>query len=392
LRAKKPLRLKMKIVADENIPFVKEAFSRLGEVKLLPGRKMTKADIAGARILLVRSVTRVNAELLEGTSVEFVATATIGTDHIDTDYLRRRGISFASAAGSNANSVAEYVIAGLLVLAKRKNFRLEEKSIGVVGVGNVGSLVVRKAEALGMNVLQNDPPLARKTGQKRFLPIEAIFEADIVTLHTPLTREGPDATYHMVDESFLRKMKQGSILINTSRGAVIEEKALKAALQNHLLQGCILDVWENEPEIDTELLEMTDIATPHIAGYSLDGKAAGTEMIYREVCRFLGTEANWKAESSLPPARLPLLRIEEGRHDEEDIIREAVLSVYDIEADDRALRRILRVKSDERGAFFDSLRKEYPVRREFYNTRIVLETESPGLARKLQALGFRLKD
>ena len=293
----------MKIITDENIPFVKETFSRIGEVRTVPGRDISFNLIKEADILLVRSVTRVNKELLEGTPVRFVGTATIGTDHIDEDYLKAKEIALASAPGSNANSVSEYVIASLLTLAKRMGFSLKGKSIGIVGVGNVGSKVVKKCEALEMKVLRNDPPLGRKTGDVRYLSLDAILEADIISLHVPLTYEGQDATYHLVDKDFLSKMKNRSILINTSRGDLVEEEALLEAIRGKKLAGVILDVWKNEPNINTELLEIIDLATPHIAGYSLDGKS-----------KRLGLRSGFSAASVLRPVKRTKCKY--GQHDD----------------------------------------------------------------------------
>ncbi|MCK4325827.1 4-phosphoerythronate dehydrogenase, partial [bacterium] len=211
----------MKIVADKNIPFVEEAFGKLGEVATLPGRQINSSAVKEADVLLVRTVTRVDERLLKGSRVRFVATATIGLDHVDLDYLKKKGIGFASATGCNANSVAEYIVAALLIFAQRYEFSLSGKTIGVVGVGNVGSRVVEKAGILGMNVLQNDPPLARKTGESRFRPLEELLQkSDILTLHVPLSHEGEDATYHMANEALFEKMKKGGFFINTSRGAV----------------------------------------------------------------------------------------------------------------------------------------------------------------------------
>jgi len=381
----------MKIIADENIPYVKEAFGTLGEVTLLAGRRMDVASVGDADVLLVRSVTKVNEALLRGSKVGFVATATIGTDHIDGTYLQSRGISFTSAFGSNANSVVEYLMAALLNLAKRREFRLRDKAIGIIGVGNIGSRVVQKARALGMKVLQNDPPLKRRTRDPKFLPIDDLFEADILTLHTPLTLEGPDATYHMVNERFLQRMKPGSILINTARGAVVETQALHEAIDRQHLSLVVLDVWENEPHIDASLLEKVTLGTPHIAGYSLDGKTNGTEMIYRALCKFLDKEPKWSARDSLAPPPVPQIEVEVADRDDEDVLREVVEKVYDIERDDTALRGILKVPEAKRGNFFDQKRKEYPVRREFFNTALILREGSKALLKKLTALGFRVR-
>lgn len=381
----------VKIVADENIPFAAEAFGTLGGVTLVHGRAMTAQTVADADILLVRSVTRVDRDLLEGSCVRFVATATIGTDHIDTDYLDKRGIGFASAPGSNATSVAEYVTAALLVLAKRGGYRLQDKSIGIIGVGNVGSRVAAKAEALGMKVLLNDPPLARKTHYKKYLPLERLFEADFLTIHTPLSYGGPDPTYQIVNEEFVAAMKPGSVLVNTARGAIAETRALKRALDSDQLGEVVIDVWENEPNPNTGLIERAAIATPHIAGYSLDGKVRGTEMIYAAACSFLGKEPLWKMEDVLPAPPHPKLEIDAAGRDDEDVLREAILTVCDIEGDDARMRAILALPDAKRPAFFDNLRKTYPVRREFHNTSITLWHAGDALAGKLRALGFRVE-
>jgi erythronate-4-phosphate dehydrogenase len=217
----------MKIVADPNIPFVQEAFGLLGEVKLVPGRQITADAVRDADVLLVRSVTRVNAALLDGSRVRFVATATIGFDHIDREYLSQKGIGFASAQGSNANSVAEYIVAAMLELGHRQKFRLRDKTLGVVGVGNVGSRVVRYAEAIGMRVLKNDPPHQRAKQLAHFVSLERVIaEADIITLHVPLTRGGPDATFHLFGEPTLAALKRQPLLINTARGAVVDNSEL----------------------------------------------------------------------------------------------------------------------------------------------------------------------
>ena len=379
----------MKIVADENIPFVKEAFSGLGEVTTVEGRRITHSALAGAEMLLVRSVTKVGAPLLEGTKVRFVGTATIGADHVDLAYLRKRGIAFAAAPGSNATSVAEYVTAALLVLARRGGYRLARKSIGIVGVGNVGSRVEAMARALGMKVLLNDPPLARKTGNPKYLPLARLFKADFLTIHTPLTMEGPDATYQMVNEDFVARMKEGAVLINTARGAIAEGRALKRALDGDHLAEVVLDVWENEPNPDASLIERTAIATPHIAGYGYDGKVRGMEMIYRAACKHLKAKPRWRMADVLPPPPYPQLLLKARARNDEDVIRDAVLTVCDVEADDAAMRKILQLPAEDRPAHFDKLRRDYPVRREFHNTRVSIQGSRAALARALKGIGFR---
>jgi len=372
----------MHIVADENIPYVREAFERIGEVITASGRSMTADLVREADVLLVRSVTPVNEALLGDSRVRFVGTATIGTDHIDEAFLSKRGIAFVAAPGSNANSVAEYVAAALLVVAGRGGWDLAGRHIGVIGVGNVGSLVVAKAEALGMRAILNDPPLARQTGDARYRPLDEALDADIVTLHVPLTREGPDATLHMVNDRFLGRLRAGAVLLNTSRGGVVDTAALRRALQTGRLEGAVLDVWENEPGIDLDLLRRVDLGTSHIAGYSFDGKVNGTQMLYKAVCAWLGWPADWRPV--LPPPPVPAVTV---RAEGEDGLREAVLAVYDIERDDAALRGLLDLPAAERGPAFDRLRKDYPQRREFPNTTV---TAPERLRLALVGLGFRV--
>jgi erythronate-4-phosphate dehydrogenase len=388
----------MKILADPNIPFVQEAFGSLGEIVLVPGRQINAATARDADALLVRSVTPVNAALLDGSRVRFVATATIGTDHVDDACLRERGIGFASAAGSNANSVAEYVVAALLEMAHRHGFRLREQTLGVVGVGNVGSRVVQYAEALGMRVRPNDPPRQRAEADGGapggrvlpFVPLERVLaEADIITLHVPLTRQGVDATVHLFDQERLAALEdRRPILINTARGAVVDNKALLKAIDGERVRGTVLDVWENEPDISPELLDVVDIGTPHIAGYSLDGKINGTSMVYRAVCGFFGIAPTW--QPPLPPPQVPRIELSvSSGDDDEDVLRRVARRVYEIAADDSALRKCVRAPHGI-GASFDTLRATYPVRREFFNTELVLRGASESLRKKFAALGFKL--
>jgi erythronate-4-phosphate dehydrogenase len=378
----------MKIIADENIPFVAECFGPIGQVTTVPGRKMTPAVVKDADVLLVRSVTAVNESLLAASNVRFVATATIGMEHIDTEYLAANDIGFASAPGSNANSVAEYLVAALLSVANRRKIKLAGKSIGIVGAGNVGGRVEKKVRALGMKVHLNDPPLQRQTGDAKYLPIEALFDCDFVTLHTPLTLEGIDKTFHLADGDFFQSLKPGCGFINTARGGVTDTAALKAAMKSGQLGPVILDVWENEPNIDMELLRMVDLSTPHIAGYSLDGKVSGTIMIYNAVCDYFGLKAQKSIEDFLPAPEVPEIRIENQDEQEQEIIRQTVQQVYVINRDDFNTREIAMVPKEQRGAFFDDLRKGYPVRREFQNTTVLVEDKNNSLAKKLEGIGF----
>ena len=254
----------MKIVADRIIPFVQECFSHLGDVEIMEGADINASAVADAAILLGRSVTRVNEALLAGSKVEFVATATIGVDHIDQVYLAERGIGFASAPGCNANSVAEYVVASLLTIAQRHEVDLGGASIGVIGVGNVGSRVACKCHAMGMKVVLHDPPQARENGDPRFEPMEAVFACDFVTLHTPLTGEGPDPTYHLADGAFFGGLRPGVVFMNSGRGPVHDTGALWHALEGGAFKSICLDVWEGEPAIDWALLERVDIHPNHL--------------------------------------------------------------------------------------------------------------------------------
>jgi len=383
----------MKIIADQNIPYVKECFSSIGDVTLTGGRDVTPELLKDADILLVRSITKVNADLLEGSAVKFVATATIGTEHIDQGYLDEHRIGFASAPGSNANSVAEYIVAALLTLGKKHKLQLEGKSIGIVGVGNVGSKVEIKCRALGMDVVLNDPPLARQTGDNKYRPLEEVYACDFVTLHTPLTGEGPDATYHLADEKFFDSMKQGAFFLNTSRGKVQDESALKKAMQSGKLGGVVLDVWESEPKVDPWLLQNVDLSTPHIAGYSFDGKVGGMIMIYEACCEHFGLQVGHTTADFLPAPDVPEIRIEKRppASAEEAAIHSIVQQIYVINRDDFNMREILLQPEDERAAWFDMLRKDYPRRREFQNTTVIL----PGIecceVNKLADLGFKVR-
>ena len=378
----------MKIIADANIPCVSECFSSIGEVTVVGGRQMTPWNVADADILLVRSITPVGVDLLAGSKVRFVATATIGFDHIDINFLRQNKIGFASAPGSNANSAAEYVIAGLLDIGQQYNIDLEGQSIGIIGVGNVGSRVARKCAALGMRVYLNDPPLQRRTNDPKYLPIEELYDCDFITLHTPLTFGGIDKTYHLIDEEFISSLKEECVFINASRGGVVDGRALKAAVRSDRLKAVILDVWENEPKIDAELLDRVDIGTPHIAGYSLDGKIAGLIMIYKATCEHFGLEPKFGLEDFLPAPVVPEVKLGSDILNEQQALSNVVRKVYPIQRDDKNLRQLLDKSADEIGPYFDSLRKNYPVRREFQNTGVVVKDANSPLARKLSGIGF----
>ncbi|MFB3904709.1 MAG: 4-phosphoerythronate dehydrogenase [Acidobacteriota bacterium] len=381
----------LSIIVDENVPFARETFGRLGTITLLPGRRVGPAEVRHADVLIVRSVTRVGPGLLDGSCVQFVGTATIGVDHVDTSYLARRGIAFAGAPGSNANSVSEYITAALLLLASRQRKSLEGSTIGVVGVGNVGSRVVRKAEALGMKCLLNDPPKARETGDPKYLSLDAVLaQADYVTVHVPLERGGPDPTWAMCNDDFFRKMKPGACFLNSSRGQVVDEAALGRALAAEKLQAAVLDVWQNEPEIDPETVARVFLGTPHIAGYSYDGKFAATVMLYDALCRHLGRPPEIDLAGLLPPSPHPRLDLQALSGDDEEILRKVIPQIYDIRKDDADLRRAAGA-GDDRGKQFDLLRKHYPRRREFLNTTLVIPAGRSSLRTKAQGLSFKVE-
>ncbi len=379
----------MKIVADANIPFVEECFSSIGEVTVVGGREITPDVVADADALLVRSITPVGEKLLARSKVRFVATATIGFDHVDIDFLRLNNIGFASAPGSNANSAAEYVIAGLLDIGQRYALDLEGRSIGIVGVGNVGSRVAKKCAAMGMAVCLNDPPLQRQTGDAKYLPLKKLFDCDFITFHTPLTFEGPDKTHHLADEKFFKSLKQRCVLVNASRGGVVDSSALKSAIRSGRLRAVALDVWENEPDIDIELLKLVDLGTPHIAGYSLDGKIAGMIMIYKAACEYFAVEPKFDLKDFLPEPAVPELKVDPNITSDQDVLLSSVQKIYRVDKDDTRMRRVLDKPAENRGEHFDSLRKNYPVRREFQNTRVILKDTNSNLARKLIGIGFK---
>jgi erythronate-4-phosphate dehydrogenase len=377
----------MNILIDENIPYGREAFEALGTVETAPGRGITREMLLDKDILLVRSITKVDEALLAGTPVKFVATATIGEDHIDKFWLRAQGIGFSSAPGCNANSVSEYITAALLVLAERHGLSVPDLSLGIIGVGNVGRRVLKKAVALGMRCVLNDPPLAESTCEPVYRPIDEILACDIVTLHVPLERAGLWPTWHMVDSQFIQKMKSGSILLNTSRGAVANNTAVLEALRSGHLKAAVLDVWEGEPRYQSDVLRAVDIATPHIAGYSFDGKVNGTAQIYQAACRHFRLPATWDPAALLPAPEVPELDLSTSKTP----VSSAVSAVYDILGDDKRLRATAGLADEERGRAFDLLRKEYPRRREFHNTRVGLGTDQQHLAAQLAGLGFQIE-
>lgn len=374
----------MKLVVDENIAFAGEAFSQFGETVLLAGRDITREVLKDSDILIVRSVTNVDENLLDGTAVKFVGTATIGTDHIDLNYLKSRNITFADAKGCNAFAVAEYFLTALVKVCSEEKISLQDKSIGIIGVGNVGSKVAKFSELLGLRVLKNDPPLERKNPQEKFYSLDEALQCDIVTLHVPLTIEGDDKTYHLLNEDNLKKLKDGAILINTSRGAVIDNVSLRKIITNKNL-NLILDVWENEPDVDLSLLEKVKIATPHIAGYSLEGKINGTIMIFNALNNFLKSDYNF--DFVLPEVENNILPYT-NKHFDEGEFYYLLSRIYNIEADDLQMKKMLYFGREDRIKYFDTLRKYYPLRREFNN--YFIKTNSLEMKKIFEGMRFKI--
>ncbi|MFA6568966.1 MAG: 4-phosphoerythronate dehydrogenase PdxB [Victivallales bacterium] len=375
----------LKIIADNKIPFLKGVFEPYGEVLYLPGAKIAKGDLHDADALIVRTRTKCKKELLEGANLKFIATATIGFDHIDGAYCDSKGIAWTNAAGCNSSSVAQYIASTVLNLAVEKNFRLSDMTIGIVGVGNVGSKVAKFAKTAGMRVLLNDPPRARKEGEAGFVSLEQIkAEADIITLHVPLTMDGPDKTYHMANKIFFNSIGKRAWFINSSRGEVTDTGELKNILKAGRIAGAILDVWENEPNIDLELLGLAKFATPHIAGYSTDGKANGTSMSVQALAKFSGIREleNWYPKD-VPKPEETTVEIDCGGKSREQILLEAVKFTYDVREDDRRLRSSPKT--------FEKQREEYPLRREFPVFGVELTSDTANLAGVLQELGFDVK-
>lgn len=373
----------MLTVIDEQIQFGQEAFRTIGGVRAIPAALMNSQSLGDADLLIVRSVTRVDESLLGNSRIKFVGSVTSGVDHIDFDCLQKRNIAFANAPGCNAASVAEYVMAALCFL-REKGLLASDARIGVVGVGHVGRQVARKACGLGFAVLKNDPPAALKGENEDFLPLDELMSCDVLTLHVPLIEDGPFRTRRFFDNARLRQIKRGGVLINTSRGEVVDEPALISCLQDGHLSGAVIDVWTGEPRINTNLLQRAMLGTPHIAGYSLEGRTAGTIAVYRAACRFLGVPETWQCQlpsenQSLILAAKESVELSAGR---------AVLQVYDIHADDARLRAMLSPLCGEKDKFFIELRKRYSIRREFSSRRVRTEGLGSNLLDKLRALGF----
>lgn len=290
----------MKIVVDNKIPYIKESLEKIADqVVYMPGNEIDHEAVKDADAIIIRTRTKCNKELLEGSKVKFIGTATIGFDHIDTQYCKQAGITWRNCPGCNAGAVEQYIHAILLLLEKEKGIRLNESCIGIIGAGHVGSHILSMAGRLGLRILLNDPPREDR-GENGFVSLDTIAEkCDIITFHTPLIREGKYKTEHLANMAFFNKLKRKPVIINTSRGEVVDTKAILEAIDSEKISEAVIDVWENEPSINTELLKKVFIGTPHIAGYSADGKINATRMTLESLCSFFNIDT--KIDISLPP-------------------------------------------------------------------------------------------
>ena len=373
----------MKIVTDDKIPFLKGVLEPFADVIYLPGKQIDNKVLKDADALLIRTRTKCNSSLLKGTAVKFISTATIGYDHIDTEFCRKNGITWTNAPGCNSSSVQQYIAAALLRISGKFKYKLKNKTIGIVGVGNVGSKVEKLARVLEMNVLLNDPPRARKEGENGFVALDQLLiESDIVTAHVPLNLTGEDKTYHLFGEKSFGMMRRGTWFINSSRGEVTDTAALKNAIDSGKLMGTVVDVWENEPDIDPELLEKAFLSTPHIAGYSTDGKANGTSMAVSSLCKFFNLPLNNWYPDTVPDPAVPVILLDcKGKTDEE-VMREAVLHTYNIDDDS------IRLKYSP--AEFEKQRGDYPLRREFPAYTVIVKGGTRNTRMMLKGMGFKV--
>ncbi len=374
----------MKILIDENMPYAEQLFSQLGEVVLKSGRTLTADDLIDVDALMIRSVTKVNADLIsKANRLKFVGTATAGMDHVDQGLLKERGIFFTAAPGCNKVGVAEYAFSVMMVLAQQHGFSVFDKTVGIIGAGQVGSYLQHCLEGIGIKVLINDPPKQQAGDSRQFTPLdELLTEADIITLHTPITRDGEYPTHHLIGESVLNKLRGDQILINAARGPVVDNAALKARLLRNDGFISALDVFEFEPEVDMELLPLLAFATPHVAGYGLEGKARGTTMIFNSYCEFLDNELRAHASDLLPTAPVPKLVLD--RDWDEATLHNITQLVYDVRKDDALFRREISQPGS-----FDLMRKNYWDRREY--SAVTLVGDNSCRLSPLEKLGFQVE-
>lgn len=370
----------MKIVVDENMPYARELFSQLGDVDAVAGRSLTREQLTSADALMVRSITQVNQGLLEETAVRFVGTATAGMDHLNTADLDAAGVTWSAAPGCNAIAVVEYVFSALLMLAERDNFQLTDRTVGIVGAGNVGGRLQRRLEALGIRTLICDPPRADRGDEGEFHALQTLVDqADVITFHTPLFKSGQYKTLHMADEALLNALLPGTILINACRGPVVDNQALLSVLERRSDLSVVLDVWEPEPELSLPLLAKVDIGTAHIAGYTLEGKARGTTQVFEAWSAFIGQPQQVALADLLPAPEIREITVS-GEY-QQSLLKRLAHLVYDVRLDDAQLRAVAAVPGE-----FDRLRKQYWERREWSSLQV--NCDNAATAEKLEQLGF----
>jgi len=371
----------IKIIADNKIPFLEGVLEPFADITYLAGAQTDALTIKDAQALITRTRTKCNQDTLADSQVKMIATATIGFDHIDTKNCEKHHIMWTNAPGCNSGSVKQYVASTLATIANRLSIDLKNKTIGVVGVGNVGSKVADFAQAIGMKVLLNDPPRAEKEGAEHFVELDELIEkSDVITFHVPLQREGKYKTYHLGDKKLFTKCKKEVIIINSSRGEVINNNDLLEALKNEEIGQTVLDVWENEPNMDLNLLDKSLIATPHIAGYSADGKANGTSMSVQAISKHFDLPLkNWYPDN-IPAPEQPHIVIDAEGLSEQEVWIKAVLHTYSIMEDDKRFR--------DQPETFEFLRGSYPIRREFQAYQIFLKNGSFELKETLNKIGF----
>jgi len=367
----------MKIVIDDKIPFLKGVLEPFGNIVYLDGSEITHDSIVDCDAMIVRSRTICNRKLLDKTAIQFIGTTTIGTDHIDTEWCDNNGIKWVNAAGCNSGSVTQYITSSLLHLAHKHNFTLAGKTVGIVGVGSIGSKVEKMATALGIRVLLNDPPRERAEGSKNFVTLNKISEeSDIITFHVPLIKLGQDRTINLAGEEFFAGLKKGCFIINSSRGGVVNEGLLIESLKSGRVKGAALDVWEGEPDINGEMLNLCDIATPHIAGYSQDGKYNASKIVLSQLASFFNIEPDIEKLKRPDPPQKSIIELNKSISTQDQIHR-AVFATYNILTDDQKLR--------DNPKSFENIRNSYWQRREF-NAYII--SGSGEVVNTLKELGF----
>lgn len=376
----------MKIIADENIIFAQEVFSKYGELHLVPGRAITNSILKDADVLLIRSVTNVNEELLKNTKVKFVGTATIGTDHIDEKYLVQNDIYFTSAQGCNSYAVAEYVITAFALWCSEYNKSYKDIKFGIVGFGNIGTILYKFLFALGVQVIINDPPKSLIDNNHQYSTLDNVLKCDVISFHVPLNKGGVNNTIHLLNKENLDRINNEALIINSSRGPVVDNSAMLNKLKTNKLINCVLDVWENEPDILPELLDYIYLGTPHIAGYTYEGKVNGTKILFEKFCDYFSIDDAFNIKENRKPDTLCM----EDTSEIEYQLQKLTQKIYDIKSDHNYFIKSLKNNLTEIPQRFDILRKEFKLRNEFSNYLVCGDSISYELKQILAQLRFHL--